>query len=112
MKFDVEIHRESFYNSEDIDIKHHELEADSLEEAEKEARKLAIRIEIRSSTRLVTAVKVTVKSDIKRTSNSGKQCIKVSFNRNCTPDVCGILTCEHAEGVETMSVIKHKLRKK
>ena len=48
------------------------------------------------------------KSDIKRTSNSGKQCIKVSFNRNCTPDVCGILTCEHAEGVETMSVIKHK----
>jgi len=63
MKFDVEIHRESFYNSEDVDIKHHELEADSLEEAEKEARKLAIRIEIRSSTRLVTAVKVTIKSD-------------------------------------------------
>ena len=70
MKFDVEIHRESFYNSEDVDIKHHELEADSLEEAEEEARKLAIRIEIRSSTRLVTAVKVTRKSDTLRTNEN------------------------------------------
>jgi len=58
----------------------------------------------------LTFTKISIDSDIKRTSNSGKQCIKVSFNRNCTPDVCGILTCEHAEGVETMSVIKHKKR--
>ena len=30
-------------------------------------------------------------------SNAGKQCVKVPFNRACTPDVCGILSCEHSE---------------
>ena len=33
--------------------------------------------------------------------NEEKQCIKVPFPRRCTPKICGILSCEYAEDVET-----------
>jgi len=59
MKFYVAIHRESFYNSEDVDIKHYEIEAESLEEAEQKAQNMAIRIEVLSSTRVVSDVVVS-----------------------------------------------------
>ena len=62
MKYDVEIHRESFYNTEDVDVKHYEIDAESLEEAENEAQKLAIRVEIASTTRLVSNVIVSLKN--------------------------------------------------
>ena len=34
-------------------------------------------------------------------SNAGKQCIMVQFPRSCTPKICGLLFCKHAEDVET-----------
>jgi len=30
-------------------------------------------------------------------SNAGKQCIMVQFPRQCTPDICSLLFCEHVE---------------
>jgi len=36
-------------------------------------------------------------------TNKGKQCIKIPYNRSCTPKVCGLLNCEHAENVDGMT---------
>ena len=51
---------------------------------------------------------MTIYPDTKRTSNEGKQCIKATFERRCTPKICGIITCEHAEEFE--SIVKHRRR--
>ena len=45
----------------------------------------------------------------RKESNKGKQCIKVPFPRVCTPEICGIMSCGHAEGIE--STIKHSFRR-